>query len=61
MILSCICGFIVEGLVLLGCFGLSALSIPVAKLYNNWCRRNHEHKCKRHANQMVELKINKQS
>ena len=51
--IGCICGFVVEGLVLLGALGLSAVSFPLAKVYNSWCRKKHEHNCKRHKNQVV--------
>lgn len=53
MILGCVCGFIVEGLIFLSALGLSAISIPLAGAYNAWCRRRHEHKCKRHDCQIV--------
>ena len=53
IVLGCVCGFIVEGLILLGGLGLSIISIPIAEAYNSWCRRRHEHKCKRHDHQKV--------
>jgi|GEM_PF-6898043 hypothetical protein len=51
--LACVCGFIVEGLILFGGLGLSLISIPIANAYNNWCRRKHVHNCKRHDHQVV--------
>jgi len=51
--IGCICGCILEGLILLGAIGLSAISYPVAHVYNSWCKKRHKHKCERHSNQVI--------
>jgi len=51
--LACVCGFIIEGLIMLSVLGLSCISIPIANTYNAWCRRKHKHNCKRHKDQKV--------
>jgi len=37
--IACICGFVIEGLVLLGALSFASLSVPLTGWYNRWCRK----------------------